>query len=76
METRQMYSNLTDFAEWLRKEIDSRHLNVTRLAKMSGVHPNTIRNYLAYRCEPSYYNVLLLVKALGYELGAIPRDNK
>jgi transcriptional regulator with XRE-family HTH domain len=71
-----MYSNLTNFAGWLRRELADRHWTVAKLAKVSSVHPNTIRNYLANRCEPSYYNVRLIVWALGYELGAVPRDNK
>lgn len=73
METKQMYSNLTDFAEWLQQRIDERHITVTRLSQISGVHPNTIRNYLAHRCEPTYYNVLLLVDALGYKLEAVKK---
>jgi hypothetical protein len=73
METKPMYFNLTNFAGWLRKELEERHMTVSKLSKLSSVHPNTIRNYLAHRCEPSYYNVLLIVWALGYELGAIPK---
>lgn len=74
METRQMYSNvevINSFSEWLRNQLTSRKITVTRLSRISGVHSNTIRNYLAGRCEPSYYNVVLLVEALGYELGVI-----
>ena len=74
METKQMYSNveiLGDFPEWLRTQLTDKNMKVARLSKLSGVHPNTIRNYLAGRCEPSYYNVILLVKALGYELGVV-----
>ena len=73
METKPMYSNLINFAEWLSIEIEKQHLTVTKLSKSSGVHPNTIRNYLAHRCEPTYYNVLLLVNALGYYLEAVKR---
>ncbi len=71
MEIKPMYSNLTNFAEWLSIEIEKQNLTVAKLSKSSGVHPNTIRNYLAERCEPTFYNVKCLVKALGYELGAI-----
>lgn len=73
METKQMYSNLTDFAEWLRQTMSEQGINVTKLSKISGVHPNTIRNYLAHRCEPTHYNVLLLVDALGYALEAVKK---
>jgi lambda repressor-like predicted transcriptional regulator len=68
-----MYSNLTDFEKWLSHEIKAQGINVRKLAKISGVHYNTIRNYLAHRCEPSFFNVLLIVKALGYEVEAVKR---
>lgn len=74
METKQMYSNvdiIDNFSEWLREQLNTSKMSVTRLSQLSGVHPNTIRNYLSKRCEPTLYNVALLVKALGYELGAV-----
>jgi transcriptional regulator with XRE-family HTH domain len=73
METRPMYSNLDNFSKWLSEQIDNQRLTITKLSKLSGVHQNTIRNYLARRCEPTLYNVRALVNALGYELGAIPK---
>lgn len=73
METRPMYSNLINFEQWLSREIELQEITITKLAKISGVHPNTIHNYLAHRCEPSFYNVLCIVRALGYDVGAIPR---
>jgi transcriptional regulator with XRE-family HTH domain len=73
METKQMYFN---FADWLRNELLTRRMTVVKLATMSGVHPNTIRNYLSFRCEPSLYNVNLIVAALGYRLEVVKRDNK
>lgn len=73
METKPMFFNLNNFNAWLRNEMLDRNLSVKHLAKVSGVHPNTIRNYLTSRCEPSYYNVLLLIDALGYELVAVPK---
>jgi DNA-binding phage protein len=79
METKQMYSNINKlhkFSDWLREELESQDLKVTRLAKISGVHQNTIRNYLAERCEPTLFNVQCLVTALGYELAVIPLDSK
>lgn len=69
METKQMCSNLLNFEEWLRAEMKAQEIKASKLGQISGVHPNTIRNYLAGRCEPTMYNVLLLVRALGYELG-------
>ena len=74
METRQMYSNIQElgkFSEWLRRQMQFRNMKITRLAKLSGVHPNTIRNYLAERCEPTLFNAQCIVNALGYELGVI-----
>jgi hypothetical protein len=74
METKQMYSKvekIDKFSDWLRNQIVTRNFTITRLSKLSGVHPNTIRNYLGERCEPTFYNVTLLVKALGYEVGAV-----
>lgn len=71
METKQMYSDINEFEPWLRQEIAKQKLTVTKLSKISGVHPNTIRNYLAHRCEPTFYNVCQLVNALGYTVGAI-----
>ena len=73
METKQMFSNLDIFEKWLSDEIKAQGLSVTKLSKISGVHPNTIRNYLAHRCDPTLYNAWLLVNALGYSLGAIPK---
>ena len=71
-----MYFNaekIDKFSEWLRCQLKTQHLSVTKLAMLSGVHSNTIHNYLAERCEPTLYNVRCLMKALGYELGAIPK---
>lgn len=79
MEQKPMCSNvqkLDRFSEWLRYELDRRHLSTTKLARISGVHPNTIRNYLAQRCEPTLFNVQCVVNALGYDVGVIPRDNQ
>lgn len=73
METKPMYFN---FADWLRKELLTRHLTVAKVSAISGVHPNTIRNYLAFRCEPTLYNVNLIVVALGYTLEVVKNDNK
>jgi len=66
-----MYSNLDDFEKWLRHQMNEKSITVTKLSKISGVHPNTIRNYLAHRCEPTHYNVVLLVNALGYTVEAV-----
>ena len=73
METKQMYFN---FSDWMRNELKVRRMTVAKLSTISGVHPNTIRNYLAFRCEPSLYNVNLIVTALGYQLEAVKRDYK
>lgn len=73
METKQMCSNLINFEKWLSHEMEAQDINAAKLSRMSGVHPNTIRNYLAHRCEPTFYNVLLLVRALGYEVEAVKR---
>lgn len=76
METKQMYSKIeviSSFAIWLGKELDTRHLNVAKLSKMSGVHKNTIYNYLYGRCEPTMFNAICLVNALGYDLGVISK---
>ena len=79
METKPMCSNimkLDKFSDWLREEIQRRGITVKRLADLSGVHPNTIRNYLAERCEPTLFNAECLTTALGYDLAVIPRDSK
>lgn len=79
METKPMCSNvqkISKFSEWLRYELDNRHLSITRLSQLSGVHPNTIRNYLAGRCEPTMFSAECLINALGYDLVVIPRDSK
>jgi transcriptional regulator with XRE-family HTH domain len=79
METKPMCSNVQKiykFSEWLKSELDSRHLTVARLAQISGVHPNTIRNYLAERCEPTLFNVQCIVNALDYDMGVIPRGDQ
>lgn len=75
METKQMYSNLNKFEAWLISEMKKQELNAPKLSKISGVHPNTIRNYLAHRCEPSLYSVLCLVNALGYDVVAVKKDD-
>ena len=79
MEQKPMCSNvqkIDKFSEWLRYELDSRHLSTTKLAQISGVHPNTIRNYLAERCEPTLFNVKCVADALGYDVVVIPRDTQ
>lgn len=76
METKQMYSNVTKidrFSDWLREQLDTKNMPTARIAKLSGVHPNTIRNYLAGRCEPTLFNVMCIVNALGYDLGVIKK---
>lgn len=73
METRRTYFN---FADWLRNELKTRRMTVAKLSAISGVHPNTIHNYLTFRCEPSLYNVNLIVAALGYKLEVVHNDNK
>ena len=79
MEQKPMCSNVQTiykFSEWLRYELDSRQLSTAKLAQISGVHPNTIRNYLAERCEPTLFNVQCVVNALGYDVGVIPRGHQ
>ena len=74
METKQMYSNaekIEKFSDWLRYELITRHITVRKLSRMSGVHINTIHNYLHEKCEPSLYNVTCIVNALGYDLGVM-----
>lgn len=78
METRQMYSKaekLVKFSEWLRKEMKRQEMSSARLARLSGVHPNTIRNYLAERCEPTLFNVQCIVLAFGHDLGVLYKDD-
>lgn len=75
----QMCSNmctLYNFADWLKSVLSENNISVVKLAKISGVHPNTIHNYLAERCEPSLFNVQCITNALGYELAVKLRDNK
>jgi hypothetical protein len=72
METKQMCSNfekLDNFSYWLGHQLDMRRMTVVKLSKISGVHANTIHNYLAGRCEPTFFNAKCLVEALGYDLG-------
>ena len=79
METKQMCSKaqrIHNFSEWLNSELDNSHLTVAKLARISGVHQNTIRNYLAERCEPTLFNVQCVVNALGYDVGVIPRGHQ
>ena len=79
METKQMCFNVQriyNFSEWLKSELDSKHLTVAKLAHISGVHQNTIRNYLAGRCEPTLFNVQCVVNALGYDVVVIPRGHQ
>jgi DNA-binding phage protein len=71
-DTRQSYN----FSDWLRSTLRQKQMSVAKLSNISGVHQNTIHNYLADRCEPSLYNVLCVVTALGYELVVKPRDNQ
>lgn len=67
---------LYNFSDWLRSVLRQNCMSVAKLSKISGVHPNTIHNYLAERCEPSLFNVQCIITALGYELAVKPRDNK
>ena len=79
METKQMCSNVQkiyNFSEWLRSELDRQHLTATKLSQISGVHKNTIRNYLVDRCEPTLFNIQCVVNALGYDVVVIPRDSE
>lgn len=79
METKQMCSNVTEipnFVDWLRSEMDIQNLTMTKLGQISGVHRNTIHNYFVGICEPTLFTAQCLVNALGYELAVVPRDNK
>jgi transcriptional regulator with XRE-family HTH domain len=76
METRQMYSNLDDFASWLKMQLEEKHLTVLKLSQMSGVHHNTLHNYIHGRCEPTLYSARCIANALGYDLGVMKNDNK
>ena len=76
METKRMYSKIEEievFSDWLSRKLEYREMTVTRLAKLSGVHPNTIHNYLAGRCEPTLFNAQCILNALGYKLGALDK---
>ena len=76
METKQMYSDLIDFDLWLIRRLEERNMKISTLAKLSGVHPNTIRNYVHNKCAPTLYNVLCIAQVLGYTVEAIKYDNK
>ena len=79
METKPMCSNaqrIYKFSEWLKSELDSKHLTVVKLSQISGVHENTIHNYLSGRCEPTLFNAQCVVNALGYDVGVIPRGHQ
>lgn len=73
METRPMYFKLNQFERWLAQEMKDRDISVAKLAKYSGVHPNTIRNYLSEKCAPTMFNALCIVNALGYDLVAMKK---
>lgn len=73
METKQMFSSVDMFEQWLEQEMKRQGIKVPKLSKRSGVHPNTIYNYLARRCDPTWYNACLLVNALGYNLEVVPK---
>jgi len=76
METKQMYSKIEEidvFSDWLSHKLECREMTVTKLAKLSGVHPNTIHNYLSGRCEPTMFNATCILSALGYSLGALQK---
>jgi transcriptional regulator with XRE-family HTH domain len=71
-----MYSKvekLVNFSEWLKEEMQYREITATKLAKMSGVHPNTIHNYLSNKCEPTLFIAQCIVNALGHDLGVLYR---
>lgn len=76
METKQMFSKLEDFTPWLEAQLEEKNLTVTKLAQISGVHTNTIHNYLYRRCEPTLYNARCIIEALGYDLGVIKYDTE
>ena len=68
METKQMSFNLLNFEKWLSDELKEQRMTVSKLSRLSGVHHNTIRNYLAYRCAPTLCNILCIANALGYDV--------
>ena len=72
METRLTCSNLDDFTAWMISQMDAQGITVSQLSELSGVHPNTIRNYLRHTCGPTLYNVSCIAKALGYRLWVAP----
>lgn len=76
METRQMFFKLGEFVPWLEDQLREKHISVVKLAKMSGVHFNTIHNYLHHRCEPTLYNARCIAEALGYDLGVMKNDTE
>lgn len=73
METRPTCFSLNNFSRWLIEEMHEQDIKPDRLAKRSGVHPNTIRNYIHNRCDPTLFNACCIVNALGYDLVAIKK---
>lgn len=79
METARMSFNtesVFNFSEWLREELHYREMTVVKLSKLSGIHANSIHNYLDHRCEPSLFSAHCIFNALGYDLGVMPRDSQ
>ena len=79
METKPMCSKgqtLYSFSDWLKSEREDNPITIVKLAQISGVHQNTISNYLSGRCEPTLFNAQCIVNSLGYDLVVVPRDNK
>ena len=73
METKPMYFRLNNFSQWLVNTMREQDIKVDRLAKRSGVHPNTIRNYIHNKCEPTLFNATCIVNALGYDMVAMKK---
>lgn len=55
-------------ARLLTKLMDRANVNTYELARRTGMHPNTIYNWTKYHRQPSYFNLITCVQALGYDI--------
>lgn len=55
------------FKQAFRNAVRNRRISYNALANLTGINEDTIANYMCGRAQPSLYNGLVILDALGYK---------
>lgn len=55
------------FVDWLRDQMHQRHINQSALAKLIGVNPSTVSNWLRETSRPDTESLAILARVFDYD---------